>query len=70
MAGIDLVRGHQLVSGAEAGVEYHDAIGDELAPVLGACGGSSADMAQGAGGDPAKLPAAFDALRSSRLTSG
>ncbi len=39
-----------------------------FAPVLGARGGGSVDMAQGAGGDAAKLPAAFDAVRSSLLT--
>ncbi len=34
-----------------------------FAPVLGARGGGKADLAQGAGGDAAKLPAAFDAVR-------
>ncbi len=34
-----------------------------FAPVLGARGGGKADLAQGAGGDSGKLPAAFDAVR-------
>ncbi|MGI8879784.1 MAG: alanine--tRNA ligase [Jatrophihabitans sp.] len=34
-----------------------------FAPVLGARGGGKADLAQGAGGDATKLPAAFDAVR-------
>jgi alanyl-tRNA synthetase len=34
-----------------------------FAPVIGARGGGKADLAQGAGGDAAKLPAAFDAVR-------
>jgi alanyl-tRNA synthetase len=34
-----------------------------FAPVLGARGGGKADLAQGAGGDPAKLPGAFAAAK-------
>ena len=34
-----------------------------FAPVLGARGGGKADLAQGAGGDPANLPEAFAAAK-------
>jgi alanyl-tRNA synthetase len=34
-----------------------------FAPVLGARGGGKPDLAQGAGGDPAKLPDAFAAAK-------
>jgi alanyl-tRNA synthetase len=34
-----------------------------FAPAIGARGGGKADLAQGAGGDPAKLDEAFAAVR-------
>jgi alanyl-tRNA synthetase len=67
-----------LASPGEAGVAFVAAVNDSgqaaglsavdlvkvFAPVLGARGGGKADMAQGAGGDAANLPAAQAALRS------
>jgi alanyl-tRNA synthetase len=41
----------------------------EFAPVLGARGGGKADLAQGAGGDPAKADEALDVVRRSVAAS-
>ena len=66
-----------LASPAEQGVQFVAAVNPAaqeaglsagelvkaFAPVLGARGGGKADLAQGAGGDPANLPAALAAVR-------
>jgi alanyl-tRNA synthetase len=49
-------------AGQEAGLAAGALVRD-FAPVLGARGGGKADLAQGAGGDRANLPAALDAVR-------
>jgi alanyl-tRNA synthetase len=49
-------------AGCDAGLAAGDVV-RTFAPVLGARGGGKADLAQGAGGDAALLPAAFDAVR-------
>jgi alanyl-tRNA synthetase len=49
-------------AGQGAGFAAGD-IARQFAPVLGARGGGKADLAQGAGGDGARLPAAFEAAR-------
>ncbi|MGI8760429.1 MAG: DHHA1 domain-containing protein, partial [Jatrophihabitantaceae bacterium] len=49
-------------AGRAAGVAAGELVG-AFAPVLGARGGGKPDLAQGAGGDPAQLPAAFEAVR-------
>jgi alanyl-tRNA synthetase len=49
-------------AGCDAGLAAGDVV-RAFAPVLGARGGGKADLAQGAGGDAALLPAAFDAVR-------
>jgi len=51
-------------AGQQAGLSAGELV-REFAPVLAARGGGKADLAQGAGGDAAKLPAAFAALRDS-----
>jgi alanyl-tRNA synthetase len=50
-------------AGQSAGLAAGDVV-KAFAPVLGARGGGKADLAQGAGGDAAKLPEAFAAVRS------
>jgi alanyl-tRNA synthetase len=57
---------HFVTAVNQAGQQAGFAAGDivrQFAPVLGARGGGKADLAQGAGGDPAKVDAAFAAVR-------
>jgi alanyl-tRNA synthetase len=49
-------------AGRAAGLDAGELVGT-FAPVLGARGGGKPDLAQGAGGDAARLPDAFDAVR-------
>jgi alanyl-tRNA synthetase len=49
-------------AGQSAGLSANDVV-RAFAPALGARGGGKADLAQGAGGDPAKLADAFAAVR-------
>jgi alanyl-tRNA synthetase len=60
-------RGVQFVAAVnQAGQDAGLAAGElvrQFAPVLGARGGGKADLAQGAGGDPTRLEAAFGAVR-------
>jgi alanyl-tRNA synthetase len=49
-------------AGRAAGLDAGGLVGT-FAPVLGARGGGKPDLAQGAGGDAARLPDAFDAVR-------
>ena len=51
-------------AGQQAGRSAGD-LAKVFAPVLGARGGGKADLAQGAGGDPTRLEAAFAALEAS-----
>jgi alanyl-tRNA synthetase len=51
-------------AGQDAGITAGDLV-RAFAPAIGARGGGKADLAQGAGGDAAKLPAAFAAVRAS-----
>ncbi len=53
----------------QAGLSAGDLV-KEFAPVLGARGGGKADLAQGAGGDPAKAAAAFEVVRQSVASRG
>jgi alanyl-tRNA synthetase len=53
-------------AGQDAGLAAGELV-RAFAPVLGARGGGKADLAQGAGGDAANLPAAFTAVRSALL---
>jgi alanyl-tRNA synthetase len=48
-------------AGQHAGISAGDLVKD-FAPILGARGGGKADLAQGAGGDPAKMPEALAAV--------
>jgi len=48
-------------AGQQAGLSAGELV-REFAPVLAARGGGKADLAQGAGGDPAKAPAALQAV--------
>jgi alanyl-tRNA synthetase len=48
-------------SGQQAGLSAGELV-KAFAPVLGARGGGKADLAQGAGGDPAKVGAAFEVV--------
>jgi alanyl-tRNA synthetase len=50
-------------AGQDAGISAGELV-RAFAPVLGARGGGKADLAQGAGGDAAKLADAFAAVRS------
>jgi alanyl-tRNA synthetase len=49
-------------AGQDAGLSAGELV-KAFAPVLGARGGGKADLAQGAGGDPANLDAALTAVR-------
>ena len=48
-------------AGQQAGLSAGDLV-KQFAPVLGARGGGKADLAQGAGGDPAKIDDAIAAV--------